>query len=69
MKTDQFLGDSFLNPLCSDQSLQMFSLNQEFPVLHKLEDATASVLDFWLRFHESGWHQTLVWSNQKRSRK
>ena len=33
MKTDQqFLGDSWLNPLFSDQSLELFSLNQEFPV-------------------------------------
>ena len=27
-------------------------MNQEFPVLKKLDDATASVLDFWLHFHD-----------------
>ena len=27
-------------------------MNQEFPVLKKLDDATASVLDFWLHVHD-----------------
>ena len=55
MKTDQFHGDSWLNPLYSDQSLQMFSVKQEFPVSTSLIMPLLPFLIFWLCFHESGW--------------